>query len=124
VFLGRYHRIVVASPDKRCSRVIFLVKLVRTQVHMSSRRCAQPMAFSTLFSKFVSSRCCAKSYKDRSVIADLYQHLDLTPGLLDSEAVTPLPSQRASDILALDEICFSGDGRRTNWAYLSVPKNL
>ena len=55
----------------------------------------------------------------------MHQHLHLTPGLLDSEAATPLPSRpRASGILALDEICFSGDGRRTNWAYLSAPKNL
>ena len=56
MILGRSHRNVVGRPDKRCSRVILLAKLVRTQVHMSSRRCAQPMAFSTLFSKFVSSR--------------------------------------------------------------------
>ncbi len=55
--------------DKRCSRVILLTKLVWTQVHMSSRRCAQPMVFSTLFSKFVSSRSwwiVQRSSRDRS----------------------------------------------------------
>jgi hypothetical protein len=63
---------------QECSRVILLVKLVRTQVHMSGRRCAQPMAFSTLFSKFVSSRCwmlceiAQRSLRDRSPWSYLY----------------------------------------------------
>ena len=38
----------------------------------------------------------------------MHQHLHLTPGLLDSEAATPLPSHRASGILALDENLFLG----------------
>ncbi len=51
MFLGRYHRIVVARPDKRCSRVILLVKLVRTQVHIGvwSEVCTTNGLFNTVF---------------------------------------------------------------------------
>ena len=144
MFLGRYHRNVVARPDKRCSRVIFLANLCE-------RKCTCPVGGLCTTNGLLNTvlKVCVfpllnvlrnhtkiTSWSILFVWSTVWCSLVIfrmswfgpEPALnswtswLCSRNSSPFPP--VSRILGLDEICFLLDGSQTNGPNLSVPKKV